>query len=79
MTTELLTAIKQHGAVGVLAVWILSLQAEVKDMKAELFDCLKKTEHHTKTRTKNETHEKAYFVMPEKKRRKDENGIVYDC
>jgi hypothetical protein len=80
MTLEtLLQVISKHGAVGVLAVWILTLHSEVKQMKNELIDCLKHEQITEKTNHKNERYERAYFVLPEKKRRKDEYCLTYDC
>ena len=80
MTLEtLLQVITKHGAVGVLAVWILTLHSEVKEIKAELFDCLKHKQVSEKTNPKHDNYERAYFVLPEKKRRKDEYRIDYDC
>ena len=80
MTLEtLLQVITKHGAVGVLAIWIFTLQSEVKQMKAELFDCLKHKKTSQRTNEKEQRYERAYFVLPEKKRRKDEYYFTLDC
>jgi hypothetical protein len=77
--TVILELIKQHGASAVLVIWIISLQTEVKDMKRDLFDCLQHREITDNTNQKNERYERAYFVLPEKKRRKDEYCLTLDC
>ena len=78
MTLEtLLQVITKHGAVGVLAIWIFTLQSEVKQMKAELFDCLK--QRTERTNEKQQRYERAYFVLPEKKRRKYDDCYTLDC
>jgi hypothetical protein len=77
--TAILELIKQHGSSAVLVIWILSLQAEVKDMKRDLFDCLQERQVTDNTNRKEQRYERAYFVLPEKKRRKDEYCLTLDC
>ena len=80
MTLEmLLQVITKHGAIGVLAIWIFTLQSEVKQMKSELFDCLKHKQTSQRTNEKEQRYERAYFVLPEKKRRKYDDCVTLDC
>jgi len=37
--TEFVTIIKKYGVTGLLAVWVWTLQAEVKEMREMLVDC----------------------------------------
>lgn len=37
--TEFVTIIKKYGVTGLLAVWVWTLQAEVKEMRTMLVDC----------------------------------------
>ena len=72
--------IKNHGALGVLAIWVLSLQADVRDVQQKLYNCMgERQELSDRTTDKTQTNERAYFIFPEKKRRKDEFCISNDC
>ena len=76
--STILDLIKAHGATGVLVIWILSLQSDIREIKHELFDCME-SRVTNQTSEKNEAHERAYFVLPEKKRRKDGTCPTLDC
>lgn len=67
--TEFVTAIKKHGALGVLALWLWITNARVEKLEQKLFDC-----YDDKAQIKNSFNHKIkepqryYAIIPNNKR-----------
>lgn len=62
--TEFVTIIKKYGVTGLLAVWVWTLQNEVKEMRTMLVDCYQ-VQMHSSNDTKNyTTPRESYAVIP---------------
>jgi hypothetical protein len=67
---KFLEAIKKHGSVGVLALWLSYTHFEVQDLKARLFACLDKQNEINQNTKANPDKQKTVGILPNEKKRK---------
>lgn len=60
--TEFVTIIKKYGVTGLLAVWVWTLQAEVKEMRTMLVDCYQ-VQMHSATESSNYKAPNEFFAI----------------
>jgi hypothetical protein len=65
--TEFVTIIKKYGVTGLLAVWVWTLQAEVKEMRAMLVDCYEVQLRAGNMENKVKLPNKLYAILPDEK------------
>jgi hypothetical protein len=62
--TEFVTIIKKYGVTGLLAVWVWTLQAEVKEMRTMLVDCYQVQMHASTDHTNYKTPIEFFAIIP---------------
>jgi hypothetical protein len=62
--TEFVTVIKKYGVTGLLAVWVWTLQAEVKEMRTMLVDCYQVQMHASNDHTNYKTPIEFFAIIP---------------
>ena len=61
---EFVTVIKKYGVTGLLAVWVWTLQAEVKEMRTMLVDCYQVQMHAGTDSSNYKTPIEFYAIIP---------------
>jgi hypothetical protein len=61
---EFVTLIKKYGVTGLLAVWVWTLQTEVKEMREMLVDCYQFKNHSASESNDLNTREELYAIVP---------------
>ena len=67
---KFLEAIKKHGSIGVLALWLSYTHFEVQDLKARLFACLDKQNEIQENKKADPDQQKTVGILPNEKKRK---------
>ena len=67
---KFLEAIKKHGSIGVLALWLSYTHFEVQDLKARLFACLDKQNEINQNKKEDPDQQKSVGILPNEKKRK---------
>lgn len=62
--TEFVTIIKKYGVTGLLAVWVWTLQTEVKEMREMLVDCYQVQMHASTDHTNYKTPIEFFAIIP---------------
>jgi hypothetical protein len=62
--TEFVTIIKKYGVTGLLAVWVWTLQAEVKEMRTMLVDCYQVQMHSATDHTNYKRPIEFFAIIP---------------
>lgn len=62
--TEFVTIIKKYGVTGLLAVWVWTLQTEVKEMREMLVDCYQFKDHNTGDSSDSKQRKDLYAILP---------------
>jgi hypothetical protein len=61
---EFVTLIKKYGVTGLLAVWVWTLQTEVKEMREMLVDCYQFKNHNASESNDLKRHQELYAIVP---------------
>lgn len=61
---EFVTLIKKYGVTGLLAVWVWTLQAEVKEMRTMLVDCYQVQMHSATDHTNYKAPFEFFAIIP---------------
>lgn len=61
---EFVTIIKKYGVTGLLAVWVWTLQAEVKEMREMLVDCYQVQMRTSSTELPRFEKQEVYAIIP---------------
>lgn len=62
--TEFVTVIKKYGVTGLLAVWVWTLQAEVKEMRTMLVDCYQVQMHSSNESKRHIEKNQTFAIIP---------------
>lgn len=62
--TEFVTIIKKYGVTGLLAVWVWTLQAEVKEMREMLVDCYQFQNHNASESNDLTQRQELFAILP---------------
>jgi hypothetical protein len=62
--TEFVTIIKKYGVTGLLAVWVWTLQAEVKEMREMLVDCYQFQNHNASKSNDLKQRQELFAILP---------------
>lgn len=61
---EFVTLIKKYGVTGLLAVWVWTLQTEVKEMREMLVDCYQFKDHNASDSSDSNQRKDLYAILP---------------
>jgi hypothetical protein len=62
--TEFVTIIKKYGVTGLLAMWVWTLQTEVKEMREMLVDCYQFQNHNASESNDFKQRQDLYAILP---------------
>lgn len=62
--TEFVTIIKKYGVTGLLAVWVWTLQNEVKEMRTMLVDCYQVQMRSSSSNSRATKQKEVYAIIP---------------
>jgi hypothetical protein len=62
--TEFVTIIKKYGVTGLLAVWVWTLQSEVKEMREMLVDCYQFKNNSASDSNHIDSRQEVYAIVP---------------
>jgi hypothetical protein len=62
--TEFVTIIKKYGVTGLLAMWVWTLQTEVKEMREMLVDCYQFQNHNASESNDSKQRQDLYAIVP---------------
>lgn len=62
--TEFVTIIKKYGVTGLLAVWVWTLQTEVKEMREMLVDCYQFKDNNASDSSDSKQRKDLYAILP---------------